>query len=126
HSLQTSLRKRFSRGVTGELNYTWSRSIGNSAAGNANMGDTTTSERDPRNRDLQKGLLIFHRTQGVKGHGTWELPFGPNRTLLSGAPHWIQRTVEGWSVSGIYSWNSGQPLSITTTRRTLDSRGNGT
>jgi Carboxypeptidase regulatory-like domain/TonB dependent receptor len=126
HSLQTSLRKRLSRRFSGEFNYTWSRALGNSAAGNSNTGDTTTSERDPRNRDLQKGLLIFHRTHSFKTHGTWELPFGPNRPLLAAAPGWVHRIVEGWNVSGIFSWNSGQPLSITTTRRTLDSRGNGT
>src|SRR5213593_3888836 len=113
HSLQTSVRKRLSRGLSGELNYTWSRALGNSAAGNANTGDTTTSERDPRNRQLQKGLLTFHRTQGLKAHGTWELPFGPNRALLSAAPVWVHRIVEVWNVSGIYSWNTGQPLSIT-------------
>jgi hypothetical protein len=124
HSLQTSLTKRLSGGLTGELNYTWSRAIGNSAAGNANLGDTTTSERDPRNRDLQKGLLTFHRTHGLKGHGVWQLPLGPNRLLLANAPGWVHRIVEGWDVSGILSWNSGQPLSITTTRRSLDSRGN--
>src|SRR5262245_24660719 len=126
HSLQTSLTKRLSSGLSGEFNYTWSRAIGNSAAGNSNLSDTTTSERDPRNRILQKGLLTFHRTHGLKGHGTWQLPFGPNRLLLANAPGWVHRVVEGWTVSGIMSWNSGQPLSITTTRRTLDSRGNGT
>jgi hypothetical protein len=124
HSLQTSVRKRLSRGFSGEFNHTWSRSIGNSAAGNANLSDTTTSERDPRNRDLQKGLVTFHRTHTFKSHGTWELPFGPNRSLLATAPGWVHRAVEGWSVSGIFSWNSGQPLSITTTRRTVDTRGN--
>jgi len=124
HSLQASARKRLSRGLSGEMNYTWSRSIGNSAAGNSNLSDTTTSERDPRNRDLQKGLVTFHRTHGFKGHGTWELPFGPNRALLANAPGFIQRIVEGWNFSGIFSWNSGQPLSFTTTRRTVDSRAN--
>jgi hypothetical protein len=124
HSLQTSVRKRLSRGLSGELNYTWARSIGNSAAGNANTGDTTTSERDPRNRQLQKGLVTFHRTQGFKSHGTYELPFGPGRPLLAGAPVWVQRVTEGWNVSGIFSWASGQPLSFATTRRTLDSRAN--
>jgi hypothetical protein len=122
--MQTSLRKRFSRGFSGEFNHTWSRAIGNSAAGNANLGDTTASERDPRNRQLQKGLVIFHRTHTFKSHGTWELPFGPNRPLLASAPGWVHRIVEGWNVSGIFSWNSGQPQSITTNRRTLDSRGN--
>jgi len=124
HSLQTSVRKRLSRGLSGELNYTWSRSIGNSAAGNANTSDTTTGERDPRNRQLQKGLVTFHRTNGFKAHSTWELPFGPNRRLLGNAPGWVHRLVESWNFAGIFSWNSGQPLSITSTRRTLDSRGN--
>jgi hypothetical protein len=125
HSLQASVRKRLSRGLSGELNYTWSRAIGNSAAGNVNgTSDTTTSERDPRNRDLQKGLLIFHRTHVVKAHGGWDLPFGPNRLLLANAPNVVQRIIEGWNVSGIFSWNSGQPLSFTSTRRTLDSRAN--
>ena len=125
HSLQASLRKRLSAGVTGELNYTWSKSMGNSAAGNVNgTGDTTPSERDPRNRDLQKGLLVFDRRHGFKAHGTWELPFGPNRLLLSTAPGWVHRVVEGWNLSGIFSWNSGQPLGFSTTRRTLDSRNN--
>jgi hypothetical protein len=124
HSLQASVRKRLSRGLSGELNYTWSRAMGNSAAGNANTGDTTTSERDPRNRQLQKGLVTFHRTNSFKGHGGWDLPFGPNRLFMAGAPGWVQRFVEGWNVSGILSWNTGQPLSITTARRTVDSRGN--
>jgi hypothetical protein len=124
HSLQTSLRKRLSQGLSGEFNHTWSRALGNSAAGNANTGDTTTSERDPRNRQLQKGLLTFHRTHTFKAHGSGELPFGPNRPLLAAAPGWVHRLVEGWNVSGIFSWNTGQPLGITTTRRTLDSRGN--
>ncbi|MBI2150864.1 MAG: TonB-dependent receptor, partial [Acidobacteria bacterium] len=124
HSLQTSLRKRLSQGLSGEFNYTWSRGLGNSAAGNANTSDTTASERDPRNRQLQKGLVTFHRTHVFKAHGTYELPFGPGRPLLAGAPGWVHRLVQGWDVSGIFSWNSGQPLSFTTTRRTLDSRGN--
>ncbi|MBI2149679.1 MAG: hypothetical protein HYU27_03625 [Acidobacteria bacterium] len=124
HSLQTSLRKRLSQGFSGEFNYTWSRALGNSAAGNANTSDTTSSERDARNRQLQKGLVTFHRTHSFKSHGTYELPFGPNRLLLAAAPGWVHRLVEGWNVSGIFSWNSGQPLSFTTTRRTLDSRGN--
>src|SRR5262249_60367242 len=36
HSLQASLRKRLSRGFSGELDYTWSKAIGNSAAGHSN------------------------------------------------------------------------------------------
>src|SRR5438874_12104775 len=47
HSLQTSVRKRLSHGLSGEMNYTWSRSIGNSAAGNSHLSETTRSARGP-------------------------------------------------------------------------------
>jgi hypothetical protein len=124
HSLQTSLTRRLAQGFTAEINYTWSRAIGNSAAGNSNASDTTASVRDPLNRQLQKGLVTFHRTHSLKWHGTWQLPFGPGRALLSNAPSWVDRIVEGWDISGIFSWTSGQPLDITTTRRTLDSASN--
>jgi hypothetical protein len=99
--------------------YTWSKNIGNSAAGNAQTGDSTANTRDPQNRRLQRGLVVFHRAHQFKGHGTWSLPFGPNRALLAGAPSWVHRVVEGWDLSGIFSWTSGGPLTFSSSRRTL-------
>jgi hypothetical protein len=117
HSLQTELRKRLSHGFSGQFSYTWSKNLGNSAGENLNT-------RDPRNRQLQKGLVSFHRAHNLRSHGAWELPFGPNRALLGNAPAWAHRIVEGWEISGIFSWIPGAPLSFTTTRRTLSSRAN--
>ncbi len=124
HSMQLQLRKRLSNGLTGQVSYTWAKNLGNSAGGLANNGDTTASTRDPRNRDLQSGLVAFHRTHVLKGYSTWQLPFGPGRAMLGDAPAWVSRIVEGWELSGISSWNSGAPLSFTTSRRTLGTRAN--
>jgi len=124
HSLQTQVTKRFSQGLSGQFSYTWSRNLGNSAAGNASASDTTSTMRDPRNRQLQRGLVGFHRTNTFKGYGTWSLPFGPNRAFLANAPSVLHRIVEGWEVSGIFNWSSGDPLEFTSTRRTLGSRAN--
>jgi hypothetical protein len=124
HSMQAQLRKRLSHGFTGQFSYTWSKNLGNSAAGNASAGDTTANTRDPRNRQLQRGLIGFHRTHQFNTHGTWTLPFGPGQALLAGAPSWMHRIVEGWDLSGIFSWTSGEPLSFTSTRRTLGNRSN--
>ncbi len=122
HSLQTSLTRRFTDGFTGEFNYTWSRAIGNSAANNSFGSDTTEETRDPRNRRLQKGLVVFHRTHSFKSHGTWQLPFGPGRAFGSEAPSWVARVVEGWDLSAIFSLTSGQPLSIQSEIETLHDR----
>src|SRR5207247_9509129 len=44
---------------------------------------------------------------------TFELPFGPGRSLLGNAPGFITRIVEKWQLGGIVSWVSGAPLNIT-------------
>jgi hypothetical protein len=124
HALQTQVTQRLSKGFSGQFSYVWSRNIGNSAAGTANASDTTATTRDPRNRSLQRGLVELHRTHNVKSYGAYQLPFGPGKALLSGSPNWVHRLVEGWELSGVFSWTSGPPLDFTTTRRTLDSRAN--
>jgi hypothetical protein len=62
---------------------------------------------------LNKSLLTFHRTHDFRSNGTFELPFGPSRKFLSGAPSWVSRIVERWQLGGIFSWSSGAPLTIT-------------
>jgi hypothetical protein len=122
HSLQTVVTQRLSHGFSGQFSYVWSRNIGNSAAGNANASDTTSSTRDPRNLRLQRGLVNLHRTHNFKAHGTYALPFGPGQTFLANAPNWVNRVVEGWDISGIFNWSSGAPLTFETDRATLNSR----
>ncbi len=117
HSMQLQLTRRLSSGFSGQVSYTWSKALGNALTDRDN-GDTVV---DPRNRQLNHGRLTFDRTQSIRSHGTWQLPFGPNQMFLSGAPNWVHRIVEGWQLSGIMSWNSGAPLDITHTVDTVGS-----
>jgi hypothetical protein len=124
HAMQTELKKRLSSGFTGQFSYTWSKNLGNSAGANGSGSSSTATTRDPRNRNLQRGLTVFDRTHQFKSNGTFALPFGPNQPFLSNAPSWMQRVVEGWEVSGIFSWLSGSPLTFTSPIRTLGFRAN--
>jgi hypothetical protein len=96
HSLQTSLQKRFSRGYMFNVNYTFSRSI-----------DTFSDEglfqveHDQTRPELNRGLSDFHRKHRLILSWTWDLPFKGNRL------------VEGWQVSGIGTFQSGRPFTIT-------------
>jgi hypothetical protein len=99
HSLNVSVQKRLSHGFTNQTTYTWSRTLG-------------TSVVNPRDRNT-KSLLDTHRTHDLRSNGTWELPFGPNRPLLQNAPSWVSRIVERWQLGGIFSVNSGSPLTLT-------------
>jgi hypothetical protein len=122
--LQTEVKKRLSRGFTGQFSYTWAKDLGNSAAANGSGSSSTATTRDPRKRQLQRGLITFDRTHQFKGNGTFALPFGPNRALLNNAPAFVQRIVEGWEVSGIFSWLAGAPLTFTSPIKTLAIRAN--
>ena len=100
NSLNVAVTKRLSHGFTNQTTYTWSRAMG-------------TNIIDPRTRG-NKSLSGIHRTHDIRSNGTFELPFGPNRPLLNSAPGWISRVVERWQLGGIFSVNSGAPLTLTT------------
>jgi hypothetical protein len=107
HALQMQVTKRLAQSFTNQTSYTWSRSIGDSD------GDGAINYRNGRDRSLQKAVLSYHRTHNIQSNGTFELPFGPNRAFLSNAPALLSRLVERWQLGAIFSWRSGQPLTIT-------------
>jgi hypothetical protein len=107
HSMNLQMTKRLSQGFTSSFAYTWSRTLGESG------GDGNLSYLDRNNHHLNKSLLAFHRTHDIRGNGTLELPFGPNRRFLNSAPGILSRFVEKWQLGGILGWSSGSPLTIT-------------
>ena len=109
HSLQLNAEKRLSKGWTLLSNYTWSRTLGEEEG---DSQEILNSYRNSRNRHLDKRLLAFHRTHIVRNSGSWELPFGPNRTLLGASRGVVARLVEGWKIGGIVNFFSGAPLGL--------------
>jgi hypothetical protein len=75
-------------------------------------GDGIISPRDPNNISLEKARAGFDRTHIISSTGTYELPFGQGRSLLSNAPSWVQRLTERWTLGGIFAYSTGQPLTI--------------
>lgn len=106
HSLQVQLTKRLSYGLTGQASYTWSKNLGISD------DDHNLYGRDPNNFNLDKSPLGFHRAHIITGNGTYTLPFGANRSLLSSAPAWVDRIVGQWQLGFITRWASGAPLTL--------------
>ena len=42
----------------------------------------------------------------------YELPFGQGKSFAAGAPGVLNRFVSGWSVNGIYTYQTGLPLTV--------------
>jgi len=107
-----SLRKRFSRGLEFDFNYTVSRSIDNqSSVSNTVFGGLVC---DARNLRVCRGSSDFDIRHLINAHGIYELPFGRGRRLGGNAPGWLNAIIGGWEVSGIVGVRSGLPFSTTT------------
>ena len=108
NSLELSLRRRMSQGLSYALNYTYSHGL-------ANFGDNLTAGPLPQNAynyaaEMSNSILdIRHR---FVGNFTWDLPFGRGRRFLTGSGV-TDRVLGGWQVNGIVSLQTGSPFSVT-------------
>jgi len=123
HSLQLTLHKRVTHGVSFTLNYTYSHSLDTSSTperqdiigGFANGGDSGTTI-NAWNVRQEYGNSDFDIRHQFNGYYVAELPFGRGRAWGSGAPSWLNQVIGGWQVSGIVHLNSGVPANISNGR----------
>jgi hypothetical protein len=113
HALQAQITRRLARGFTNTTTWTWSKARGESES------DSGTTYRDPSNRAIEHRLLTYDHTHQITSSGTYELPFGADHYLLAGAPGWVQEIVSKWQWGGILNYNTGGPLSITSSTQAI-------
>jgi hypothetical protein len=107
NALQTSLVKRFSHGVQGQLSYTFSKSIDDaSGAFSSNEYSNTVGIPVPFDTSINRGLSDFDQRQRLAVNGIWDIPAAGS---LSGVTRWL---TEGWQLSGIFTAASGEPFSV--------------
>ena len=114
HSLQTKLERRFSKGLTMLVAYTWAKTL--TDAGDLLSGGGTGGFRAP---DLPGfgiqgdwGLAPFDVRHSFSASGTYDLPFGRGRTFMSSTNKVAEAFLGGWSINWILSVHSGNPQTI--------------
>jgi hypothetical protein len=96
HSLQTTLNKRFSHGLTGQLAYTWSKQL-------EKLRYIEASDPEP-----SKMIGEFDNPHRLSMGIIYELPFGTGSMKSSvGA---VNKLIGGWQWSGMYIWQTGQAV----------------
>ena len=110
HSLQTQFTLRPTAGFNYQSTFTWSRMLGSPTAVNQGSGSVSFYSMDRRSQDY--GLQFQHRKFDFRSHGTFVLPFGPNKLLLSNTTGWVARAIEDWQLSLIFNMSSGMPNTI--------------
>jgi hypothetical protein len=121
NSLQVEVRRRFSQGLYFQANYTFSKNLGDAAAGNGSQS-LVEPYLDNLNPRLDKTRVDFDQTHAFNFNGVYQLPFGQGKPFLNSSG-WLDRIVGGWELSGIVSWNSGVPITFVDPRGTLNRAG---
>jgi hypothetical protein len=100
NSLQVSVQKRYSHGLTFSANYTFSKNI--QATSYVNATDAAPT----------RVLTSFDRPQRFAFTPSYELPFGPGRHFLNSSNGVVKRLVGGWQVLANTVYQSGAPMGV--------------
>jgi hypothetical protein len=110
-SLQTTLNRRFSRGLTLGSQYTWSHSIGNT--------DGSNEARTAANNfsfEADRGNNNFDVRHSFNMSALYELPFGKGRRYGSSMGALADALFGGWQLGGIVNARTGLPIEVLITR----------
>jgi hypothetical protein len=107
-SWQNSLRKRFSHGLTANLNYTWAKAIGINGGdtGASFSGDTAFTVQNFFDARSNRGPAAGDVTHSFVGDFVYQLPG------LQSANRAFRGFLGGWQVSAIFTARTGTPLLI--------------
>ena len=113
NSMVVDLVKRTGRGLTMDLNYTYSRSRGDTYTSQQEYNAYYTPVQDFGNISATaNSLTSYDLTHIVKGYVTYQLPFGQGQKWLTDKGNFVNKLIGGWQVSGLILYTSGQPFHI--------------
>jgi hypothetical protein len=112
NSLQLSLEKRMSYGLSFLGAYTYGKSLDNGAGGNSSTGESRINIQNPQNLAADYGLSNFDIRQRFTLSTVYQLPFGHGRQFLSNTNRILDAAAGGWQISSIFTLQGGMPFSI--------------
>lgn len=110
-ALQLSFRKRFSQGLSFDINYTYGHSL-DTASGNERSGTIRSGAPlvlNPLVLRENRADSDFDVRHLINANYIYELPFGKSRRFLNSnrVVNWV---LGGWQTTGIFRWNKGFPI----------------
>jgi len=108
NSLQTTLEKRFAKGYSMNVAYTYSKAMGVCCNSNSDGGPAIQALPF---YNLNRSLTDFDRTHNLNISSVWELPFGKGKSFLQSGV--MAAIAGGWQLNGLVSAYSGAPFNVT-------------
>jgi len=111
HGGTFSLRQRLNNVLSYDINYTFSKSMDDVSGLQTDGSYGGQFLLNPLRQRDQYSLSDFDSKHVVNANFLFDLPFGRGRALFSDINRWVDGFIGGWSLRGIYRWNTGQPFS---------------
>jgi Carboxypeptidase regulatory-like domain/TonB dependent receptor len=120
HSAQMTLQQRMAHGLTFNVNYTYSKNIGDdgnfrsgfnipgAALSNGSGGSSTKSWHQDR---IERSWNAASLPSTLHAFGVWQLPFGKGH--IGDSSSLVRAVAGGWQFSSIYTYQSGSPMAVT-------------
>jgi hypothetical protein len=116
HAAYVDVRRRFSHGLSFTANYTFGKSIDDASDASPDtrvLSTPTTLGQQvsygvPRVAD--RAISTFDIEHNFSSTFIYDLPVGRGRWLLSDTPGVVNQLLGGWSISGLFRLQGGQPF----------------
>jgi Carboxypeptidase regulatory-like domain/TonB dependent receptor-like, beta-barrel len=113
NGLEVALRRRYSKGISYGVSYTWSHNI-------ANYVDNLTGGSTPQNAydyGAERGNSPFDVRHRFVGFATYAIPFGKGKRYLDqgGVADYV---IGGWQVNSIVTAQTGVPVTLSASDQT--------
>jgi carboxypeptidase family protein len=115
NALQVTLHKRFTNGLQGDFNYTWSKSFDWTSQAEripTSGGNNGAQIMNTWNPSQLRGVSDFDATHQINANWIFELPFGKSRHFASSINPWLNAIIGGWQLNGLFRWTSGLPWTV--------------
>jgi hypothetical protein len=110
HSGQISFRKRFSKDLSFDFNYTFSHSLDTSSGAESATGlFGNTFILNPLDLNVNRGHSGFDIRHLINANYLWTLPIGKGKKFFGGMGGVTNALFGGWEMTGILRYNSGLP-----------------
>lgn len=116
NSLQITLEQRMSNGLSFNVNYTYSKNIGDDGTFRSGFdipaaAISGTGNKSWKQDRIERSWTTVSSPESLHAFGVYRLPFGRGHL---GNDSWLVRNLAGgWQLSGIYTYSSGTPVAVT-------------
>ncbi len=115
NSLQAILQKEMTRGLQGQVSYTYSKCMSDSTGYYGAWNNALSASAYWQNVYDQRAEwapCYYDATHVLSAYSVYELPFGHGKQFASGVRKSVDEVIGGWAVSPIVSFRTGWPLPI--------------